>query len=305
MNLSSRHLRAFLTLGELRNFTRAAEQCHLSQPAFSALIQQLESGMGTRLFDRHTRNVQFTSEGRLFAESAARLLRDMDDVLADMSEHVVKRKGRVAVAALPSLCAGWLPGVFSEFRSLYPGIEVSLTDTLSDQCVELVRRGKVDLALASGNPDQGDLTARLLCSDEFHLVCHMDHPLARQKTVRPKDLVSHPFVHMSRSSSVRQHLEALLHPLQMNTVLEVEHLATVMGMVQGNVGISVVPALTLFHFDKASIVTRPMSAMGLKREIYLMARAGVSLSVAAQALADLAVRRRPDGRHVPGRRRAR
>ncbi|MDO9437612.1 LysR family transcriptional regulator [Hydrogenophaga sp.] len=305
MNLSSRHLRAFVVLSELRNFTKASEKCHLSQPAFSALIQQLESGVNARLFHRDTRNVQLTPEGQLFAESAERLLRDMDNVLENISDHVERRKGRVALAALPSLCAGWLPGVLGEFRARYPGIDISLTDTLSDQCIDIVRSGKGDLALASSPPHQGDLSTQLLCSDGFHLVCHKDHPLALQKSISPKDLVRHPFIHMSRSSSVRQHLEALLHPLQMNTVLEVAQLATVMGMVEGNVGISVVPALTLFHFERPNIVTRPLIAPGLKREIYIITRAGESLSVAAQALMDLVIQRRPQEPRAPRRRTSR
>jgi LysR family carnitine catabolism transcriptional activator len=302
MNLSGKQLRAFVALNEERNFTKAAEQCHLSQPAFSALIRALEEGVGTRLFDRDTRKVQLTTEGELFAESARRLLDDMDHILGDLTEHVERRKGRVSIAALPSLAAGWLPGVFAEFRRLYPGIKLSLTDTLSDQCLDLVRLGRVDFALAAGGTHTAELATKILCADEFHLVCRKDHALARQKTLRAKDLLNHPFVHLARSSSVRQHLDALLHPLQMNTVLEVEHLATVMGMVQNGVGISVVPALTLFHFQHPNLMTRPLDVPGLTRKIYLVRRADRSLSVAAQALYDLAIQRRPDGKAAsPGR----
>ena len=293
MNLSNKQLRAFVVLSQQKNFTRAAELCHLSQPAFSALINGLEASIGTRLFDRNTRNVQLTTEGQRFFASAERLLQDMDSLLEDLNDHVERRKGRVAVAALPSLAAGWLPGLFAEFRRLCPGIELSLADTLSEQCLDLVRAGKVDLAFASGGTSSAELDTQLLCSDDFHLVCREDHVLAHQKTIKPRDLLKHPFVHLSKSSSVRQHLDALLHPLQMNTVLEVAHLATVMGMVRNDVGISVVPALTLFHFAHPTIVTRPLKMAGSRRNLYLVKRAHRSLSVAAQAFHDLALARRP------------
>ena len=146
MNLSTRQLRAFLALAEQRSFTRAAEQCHLSQPAFSALIRSLEDALGARLFDRDTRSVQVTPEGRLLEDAARRLLSDVDSLLANLNDHVQRRKGRVSVAALPSLAAGWLPQLFAEFRRLYPGIALNLIDTLSDNCLELVRAGKVDFA---------------------------------------------------------------------------------------------------------------------------------------------------------------
>ena len=73
-NLSTRQIDAFLILAEQQNFTRAAVQCHLSQPAFSALIRALEEELGMRLFDRSTRFVSLTPEGRLFHESALHLL---------------------------------------------------------------------------------------------------------------------------------------------------------------------------------------------------------------------------------------
>ena len=293
MNLSTRQLRAFLALAEQRSFTRAAEQCHLSQPAFSALIRSLEDALGARLFDRDTRSVQVTPEGRLLEDAARRLLSDVDSLLANLNDHVQRRKGRVSVAALPSLAAGWLPQLFAEFRRLYPGIALNLIDTLSDNCLELVRAGKVDFALAAAGPPTAELATEVLCADRFYLVCRKDHALAAERTVRLKQLAGEPFVHMARSSSVRQHLEALLHPVQMNTVLEVEHLATVMGMVENGVGISVVPALTLFHFQRGSLVTRELRLPGLMRRIYLVRRADRSLSVAAQALHDLARARRP------------
>ncbi len=72
-DLSARQLRAFVALADQRNFTRAAQTCHLSQPAFSALIRTLEDTLGARLFDRDTRSVQLTPEGRLFDTSARRL----------------------------------------------------------------------------------------------------------------------------------------------------------------------------------------------------------------------------------------
>ena len=149
-DLSTRQLRAFLALADRNHFTRAAEACHLSQPAFSALIQALEQAVGTRLFDRSTRSVQLTPEGRLFEPSARRLLAGVAEALQDLGDQVERRRGRVHIAALPSLAAGWLPALFAEFRAAWPGVELALSDQLSDACVDLVRGGQADFALAAG-----------------------------------------------------------------------------------------------------------------------------------------------------------
>lgn len=280
-----------MALADECSFTKAAVACHLSQPAFSALIRTLEQALNTRLFDRDTRSVQLTPEGRLFEPSARQLLGDFGAAVTDLNDHVERRKGRVHVAALPSLAAGWLPAIFAEFRRAWPGIELNLSDFLSDPCIDLVRSSKADFALASTGASHAGLSSQLLCTDKFYLVCRKDHPLATEKVLTLKKLVPYPFIHMSRNSSVRQALEAALHPLQTQTLLEVDQLATVTGMVEAGLGISVVPALTLFHFERESLATRPLAVANLTRKIYMVRRQEGSLSVAAQALHDLIVLR--------------
>lgn len=301
MNLSSRDLRAFIALIEEGSFTRAARRVHLSQPAFSALVQSLEDSFGARLFDRTTRRVTPTAEGRLLEESARRLLADLDEMVSDFRDHAQHRKGRVSVAALPSLAAGWLPQVLAEFNRRYPGVEIALTDTLSEQCKSLVRARRADLALATAAPGEQDLASEFLCADEFHLVCREDHPLARRRNIALADLASYPFVHLSRSSSVRQHLEAAFHPVQMRTIAEVEHLATVTGLVAAGLGITVVPALTLFQFERKGLVVQPLKLPGLHRELVILRRKDESLSANAQALMQLMLEHKP--RAAPRRRR--
>ncbi|MET4575409.1 LysR family transcriptional regulator [Ottowia thiooxydans] len=294
-DFSTRQLRAFLALAQLRNFTRAAQACHLSQPAFSALIRTLENAVGTRLFDRNTRSVALTPEGRLFEPAAGRLLNDAASALADLTDHTQRRKGRVHIAALPSLAADSLPGILAEFHDLWPGVELMLSDVLSDPCIELVRSGQADFALAAGGnrpADAGELSTRVLCADRFHLVCRADHPLAQEPRLTPRKLAPWPFIHMTRNSSVRQALDATLHPLRMNTLLEVEQLATVAGMVEAGLGISVVPTLTLYQFRRDTLVARALPLPPSQhRRVYLIQRREGSLSAAAQALYELVVDR--------------
>lgn len=303
-NVSTRQLRAFLTLAEQRNFTRAAALSHLSQPAFSALIRQLEEGLGLRLFDRSTRSVDLTAEGREFELSARRVLDEFDLALEGVHDQAARRRGRVSVALLPSLAAGWLPQVLVAFSSAHPGIELQVADVLSEPCIELVRSGHADFALAATPADTPELRAEAFCRDDFHLVCPRGHPLTRLTEVKPRDVAGWPFIHLSRTSSVRQYLDAATHPQPMNAVLEVEQLATVMGMVRAGLGVSVVPALTLFHFRTPGLTTRRLTWPGLTRHIYLVRRRDRSLSVAAQGFYDWMMARRPEDALPPRRRRS-
>ena len=300
MNVSTRQLRAFIALLEARNFTRAAAASHLSQPAFSALIGQLEQSLGVRLFDRSTRHVELTAEGQEFDLAARRVLGEFDAAVNGMHERAARQRGRISVALLPSLAADWLPTVLAGFRAEHPGIELQVADVLSEPCIERVRSGQADFALAATRADTPDLRAEAFCSDDFHLVCRSDHPLATQRQLRPKDLAAWPFIHLSRTSSVRQYIDAATLPQALPSVLEVDQLATVAGMVRAGLGISVVPALTLYQFRSPELAIRPLRWPGLTRQIFLVRRRDRGFSIAAQGFYDWVMARRPaDGPYNP------
>ena len=298
MNISTRQIDAFLALAAQRNFTRAATQCHLSQPAFSALIRALEDDLSVRLFDRSTRHVELTAAGANFKESAQRIRTEINAAVASMRDEATMRRGRAAIALQPSLAAGWLPDQLAVFHQQHPGVELEIADVLSEPCIDMVANGKADFALAAIRADTPDLQAEPFCSDDYHLVCRDDHPLAktprgRKHVVTAAELAQWPFIHMARHSSVRQFLEAALHPQPMKSVMEVEQLATVMGMVRAGLGVSAIPSLTLFHFQQKGLVTRPLHWPELTRKIYLVRRRDRSLSIAAQALYTQLMANRP------------
>ncbi|WP_299540658.1 LysR family transcriptional regulator [uncultured Herbaspirillum sp.] len=284
-NLSTRLLQAFLALAECRHFGHAAERCHLSQSAFSAMIQKLESATGARLFERDTRNVSLTPEGEVFVQVARQLVADMQAALADMNDYVARRKGRVAIAALPSLAAGWLPPVLAAYRQRHPGVTVELFDAISDQCLELLRHGKADIALTAPGPDLLEFSTQPLCADPFYLVCRKDHPLAGKRRIKVAQLAGCEMIHLARSTSVRQHLEAVLRPGGViHTGLEVEHLATLAALIESGLGVSVVPELTLFQFRLPNLVAIAVDAPELVRPLLIVTPKERSLSIAAQGL---------------------
>jgi LysR family carnitine catabolism transcriptional activator len=293
INLSSRQLRAFIALVGEKNFTRAAAASHLSQPAFSALIRQLEESIGIRLFERTTRMVELTSEGAEFEPAARRVLDDVDMALAGVDDRGALRSGRVSIALLPSLAADWLPAVLAGFRAKYPGIEMHVADVLSEPCIDAVRGRRADFALAATRADTSELRAERFCSDGFHLVCPAGHPLLSLPQVRPKDVAAWPFIHLSRTSSVRQYIDAATNPRTFASVLEVDQLATVSGMVRAGLGISIVPALTLYQFKSPQLATRPIRWKGLTRHIYLVQKRERALSIASQSLKDWLLAHRP------------
>ncbi len=287
-NISTKLLHAFLALDQCRHFTRAAERSHLSQSAFSAAIQRLETAVGAKLVERDTRNVTLTPEGDLFVEVARALVSDIDAAFTDMGDYIARRKGRVAIAALPSLAANGLPAVIAEYKRQFPGITVQLFDALSDQCLNLLRQGKVDLALTAPGASLAEFDTRTLCSDPFYLVCRRDHRLATKSRITLTDLAGCELIHLAKSTSVRQHVDSLTAGIEVkHSGLEVEHLATVAGLIEHGLGVSLVPELTLFQFRNLHLIAIPVESNQVVRPILIVRQKDRALSIAAQGMLEL------------------
>ncbi len=276
-----RDLELFRAVAQTQHFTRAAERCHISQSALTRRIAKLEEHAGVRLFERSTRRVSLTPEGELFAAQLADLHREFARVFSGLRDLAEQRTGLVAVAALPSIAAGWIPQIFARFRQQYPGVVLRLHDALADRALSLLREGKVDLAIVAGGK-LAEFETTVLRTERYHLVCPSNHRLSRRKRITLADLKDESLINLSPHSSVRQHLAVAPSAYDRpGGELEVEYLSTVAGLVAAGLGVSLVPELTLVHFRQDGLGTVLVEDPTLRRQVVLAKRKGRALSVAA------------------------
>ncbi|MDP2073912.1 LysR family transcriptional regulator [Hydrogenophaga sp.] len=286
INISMRDFDAFLALAQTQHFTRAAEQCHLSQSAFSQKIGRIEASAGVLLFERSTRHVTLTPEGEVFAEEVRRIQADMRQAFSGLQDLAHRRVGRVAVAALPSVAAEWMPQVIARYAKTNPQIKIELFDTLAGPALSMLREGRADMAITSGE-DLREFECVVLRLEKFFFICRDDHPLAGKTSVTLLQAIGADMIHLARSSSVRQHLQS--QPAMLSAPphsLEVEHLATLAALVAQGLGVSVVPELTLFHFRRERLKAIPIRDRQLRRPIVLARHKARALSIAAKAMFD-------------------
>lgn len=288
MKLSGRSIDAFLALEETRHFGLAAQRCHVSPSALSQIISRMEAQLGTRLFDRDTRNVSLTPEGETFSAGAHRIAAEIRNTLAEVSDRLQKKTGRVSVAAPPSMASNWLPERMAFFKSQYPDVDLKLWDVVSDRCLELIRQGQADIAI-NAQPGHGlELDSRILFHEPMYLICQSGHGLARQERVFLKDLKKQAFIQTIRSGSVWQHVQPLLKTAgTVDTGLEVSQLGTLGGLVAQGFGISIVPQFALTLCLRSGVVAVPIQDKKAVRPIYLIKRKNHSLSLAAQSFYDI------------------
>jgi DNA-binding transcriptional LysR family regulator len=251
------------------------------------VIQGVEAAAGARLFDRSTRHVELTPEGRLLEQWARRLLEDFEAAFSNLQDHVHLRTGRIGVSALPTIAGTWLPLVLAKYQSEHPGVAIELFDTLADSSLELVRQGRADFALTATGALPPDLEAERLFDERFHLLCRQGDPLLDIPSLQLTDIAGRPFIHMVRSSSIRQQLEARFSGIPLHVAFEVAHLGTVVGLVAAGLGVSVLPEWALPRSQARGLCTRPLSDPGLHRTIFLVRGRGRSLSQAAQAMYEM------------------
>jgi LysR family transcriptional regulator, carnitine catabolism transcriptional activator len=287
MNLSIRHMKAFMALATLRNFTRAAESCSLTQSAFSALIANLESDLRVKLFARNTRNVDLTAEGQVFLDIVSHLLPETERALEQMEDYVKYRKGKVAVAALPSIASSILPSLIARFAADFAGIEVRVQDVSSTVCVDMVRNRQVDFALCAAVAPSADLAIDILARDTFYFICAAAHPLATRKRLSVPNVIGEPIIAFEPNSSIRQHLDAAIYPRQWVRSHQVNSLSTAAGFVAAGLGVTIVPTLGLPQFAHLGLRAIPLALPLNERDISLVRRSGDSDSMAAGAFITL------------------
>jgi DNA-binding transcriptional LysR family regulator len=239
-----------------------------------------------RLFDRTTRSLALTPDGRHAVAVAREVVRDFQLALETIAHRARGRRSRVTIAALPSVACAILPGAIRGLLRKFPQTEVGVQDVLHERAVGMVSDGLADMALTIRPAKLDGLTFEELGSDPVHLVCRVDHPLARSQEVQWRELAGYPFVGLARTSSVRRLTDAAftLSELAVEPTYEVEQIPSAAALVEAGLGITALPALTLAMFRGNDLVVRPLAGPVMRRHVGIVTLAGRPLSDQASTL---------------------
>ena len=287
--MTVKQLRAFLAVAQSLSFAQACERLHLSQPALSLAIKNLEESLGGQLLTRTTRSVRLTPEGETLLPIARRLLLDWDNTEELLRQHFTLQLGKVAVAAMPSFAGNRLPAALKAFRDAYPRVNVAVHDVINERVMEMVRERRVELGVAFEPAALDGLQFTPLYNDRFVAVVPASSELARRDALSWADLLGQPFIALQRPSAVRLLLEdsiAALHG-KLPVAFESHQLATVGRMVAEGLGVSAVPSLCRGQMEELGARCLPLNEPQVERRVGLLHLAGHQLSSAAQAMADV------------------
>ncbi len=238
-------LRYVVAVARAGNFSRAAEQCHVSQPSLSQQIRKLEEELGERVFDRMKRAARLTSSGHAFLRRAVRILEEVAAAQREATEARHLLCGAVAVGVLPTIAPYLLPKALAQFTRQYPGVEVIVQEDTTAQLIKLLRGCEIDFAIAS-HPAAGEgLEISELFTEELLLALPPGHPLARKHKVSMSDLEGEKFIVMKEGHCLGDQVLGFCNrrDLHLKMSFRSAQLETIQALVCAGVGISLIPAM--------------------------------------------------------------
>lgn len=239
MNL--RFLRMFAAVGELGSFSKAADSLHVSQPAVSKGIRELEAEVGEPLLDRNRSGVVLTGTGLRFFKHARELVAAQKRIEWDLAQLRDLNVGRIRVGASTTIATYMLPPIIAQYHKAHPNIDFVLLSANKEKTIEFLLDRELDLALVEGNVANSEITKTFWRDDEIVLVMSPDHPLAGSVTPIPPTAIGEQLllIREPRSGSRNLTLDALkTRNVVPRRLMEIGSTETIKQIVASSVGMA-------------------------------------------------------------------
>jgi DNA-binding transcriptional LysR family regulator len=278
---------AFLTIAELESFSLAAERLHITQPAVSKRIRQLEQSMKTSLFDRIGKRSILTPNGLAFLPHAERILHEVKTYKSSLDDQNDKPSGSLTLATSHHIGLHRLPKILRDFKIKYPQVDLDLHFMDSEDACVAVANNEIEFAIVT-LPENVDAKLNLepIWIDTLKIVLAPDHPLANDDHIDQLKLLDYPAILPSMGTFTRRIINNYFssHKDRMKIILETNYLETIKVMVSANLGWSMLPASMLDQ----TVVGKPLNNTGMngseiQRVLGIVTRQKRTLPLSSQA----------------------
>lgn len=292
-------INAFLAVAELESFSLAAERLHITQPAVSKRIRQLENSVKVPLFDRIGKRSILTPNGKTFKAHAERILQELKSFRSSMSRQQSTPSGSLSFATSHHVGLHRLPQALRDFKIRYPQVDLDLKFMDSEDACAAIANNQLELAIVT-LPEHNDerLNCEAIWVDRMVVVLATDHPLAGESEIARQSLLQHAAILPSIGTFTRKIINKLFaaDQDQLNIILETNYLETIKVMVAANLGWSILPESMV----DSSLVSHPLQGLDVRRPLGLVTRKQRTLSLSSSAMIDLLRHMREETRPQTG-----
>lgn len=283
-------LELFVAVADHGSFTRAAETLHISQPAISARIHDLEASLGEQLFEQAGRRIYLTDAGVELREHAGRILRQVAEAKRAVAEVRGLQRGTLRVVATTTVGTYVLPRVLGRFHREHPGVSLVLDVTNWARAVELLRDHAMDLAVLGPTDEMDDMVVRSFMQNELVVAAAPTHPLARRRAIPFADLASHPVLVREEGSGTRADTVRLFadHGVRPLLGMELRHSAAIKQGVAAGLGIALLSKQSIgVELANGSLLMLDVEGLPIQRDWHIVHLRGRRLPRAADAFMEM------------------
>lgn len=294
MAIDLRDLRSFLTVAAAGSISRAAEMQHMTQPALSVLIRQLEEQLGTPLFERLPKGVVLTHAGERLRAHAKDILLRTDLAVEEISQQARVPNGRVAVGLPQSLARFLTVPLVAEVLSRWPQIRLQIIELSSGYIPEYLQKGEIDLGMTFGQDERRDLQYTHLINEELVFISsaslirqHLGAQGLRRRTIRLSEMRGFPMILPTRTHSLRIRLDDYLHRAGQNLTIaaEVNTTPQLIGLAASGVGATILSYSSVIgDSSSASVRVLHIEKPSLTRAVYLCTNPGTPKTIAVMSV---------------------
>jgi LysR family transcriptional regulator, carnitine catabolism transcriptional activator len=284
--ITIKQVQTFLAILQAGSFRAGSEKLHLSQPAVTAHIKQLELALGMPLLDRTTRRLSVTVAGERFRIRAEQALAELNSAVLELRDEAALKRGRISVACVPTIAAGMLPKALGRFAEKFPGITVKVYDVVAQQVLLQVAQSQADIGIGPRPLGRSEFDFHTVTRDPYVAVVPRRHPWAARKSVPLAALANTDFLTLLPGSHVRETLDAAMESQSLKLVpkFEVQHHYTLGGMVEAGLGVTALPSMAVSMLSQPLLRAVPIIRKSVAREVGIVKLRGKKLSPAAAVL---------------------
>lgn len=248
--MADRRLQVFHTVARLLSFTKAAETLHMTQPAVTFQVRQLEEYFNTRLFDRTHNRISLTDAGARvyeYSDKIFELYGEMENAVREMTGEI---SGSLTIGASTTIAEYMLPALLGDFRAKYPDVSIHLKVSNTDGIVSMVENNTIDLGVVEAPVNNKNLVVDECRRDKLVAIVPPGHPKADLQKITLDELLEYPFICREEGSGTREVINEYMNNSAncqscMDIAMELGSPEAVKGAVEANMGISVVSNATI------------------------------------------------------------
>lgn len=286
--MTLRHLNIFISVCENKSTVAAAEKLHIAQPSISFAIKEIESHYGIKLFDRISRKLILTEEGKVFLYQAREIINKVNQLESSLKDCDLTKK--IKLGCSTTIAIFLLPEILKRFETSNSKVKIELIVRDSNTLADLVLKNDIDIALIETPVNKKDIIYTSFYCDSLLLFLSKDNPLSTKNNIKLLDIENNTLILREKHSAVRKLIDSILiaNNIKIDEVWDSTSTQAIISLVEQNLGITILPSLWANNLkNNTYLIAKEIEDISLKRAYMIIHHKNKYISPTLKELIDI------------------